>query len=161
MSESLTGRLGMLLGLAVAAAAAAWWLAATQLALAQTMGTAGIAATALAGLWLVRALLLGPFALRAGTVGGWRQGAVSSLALVIAAWPVVVAAASAGTRPATGIVLGEVALLVAGVVLPAVGQGLRSLLRAPGQAMLVGTALGGALAAATWLWGAAWTSTPL
>ncbi len=161
MSDSLTGRLGMLLGLAMAAAAAAWWLAATRLALGQAIGTTGIAASALAGLWLARALLLGPFALRAGALDGWRHGAMSSLALVGAAWPVVIAAASAGTRPATGIVLGELALLGAGLVLPAVGQSLRTLLGSPTRAALAGTVLGGALAAAAWLWGSAWTSSSL
>lgn len=153
----MTSRLGMLLGLAVAAAVATWWLAATRLALGQAMGTAGVAASALAGLWLARAVLLAVFALRAGALGGWRLGATSSLALVVAAWPVVVAAASAGTRAATSIVLAEIALVVAGLLLPAVGQGLRTLLRAPGPALLASTVLGGGLAAAAWLWSAAWT----
>ncbi len=157
MSAPVTSRLGMLLGLAIAAAVAAWWLAATRLALGQAMGTAGLAASALAGLWLARAMVLALFALRAGALGGWRLGATSSLALVVAAWPVVLAAASAGTRPATGIVLAEIVLLAAGLVLPAVGQGLRTLLRAPAPAVLVGTVLGGALAAATWMWSAVWT----
>jgi hypothetical protein len=157
MNDSLPTRLGMLLGLAVAAAAATWWLAATRLALGQAMGTAGIAASALAGLWLARALLLAPFALRAGALHGWRNGTASSLALVIAAWPVVLAAASAGTRAATGVVVGEIALLVAGLVLPAAGHGLRVVLRSPGTAVVAGTVLGGALAAALWMWGTAWT----
>lgn len=153
----MTSRLGMLLGLAVAAAVAAWWLAATRLALGQAMGTAGIAATALAGLWLARAMLLAVFALRAGALGGWRLGATASLAVVVAAWPVVVAAASAATRPAAGIVLAEIVLLAVGLVLPAMGQGLRTLLRAPGPAVLASTVLGGALAAAIWMWSAVWT----
>jgi len=161
VSAPVTSRLGMLLGLAVAATVAAWWLAATRLALGQSMGTAGIAASALAGLWLARAMLLAPFALRAGALGGWRLGAASSLAVVVAAWPVVIAAASAGTRPATGIVLAEIALVIAGLVLPVAGQALRTLLRAPGPAVLAGTVLGGALAAATWLWSRVWTGGPL
>lgn len=156
MSGSHPGRLGMILGLAVAAAAATWWLAATQLALRQSMGTAGLSASVLAGLWFARAMLLAPFALRAGAVGGWGHGAASSLAIVVAAWPVVAAAWSAGTRPATGIVLGEIILLAGATVLPAVGQGLRTLLR-PEIAVLAGTVLGGALAAALWMWGNALT----
>lgn len=158
MSTSRPGRLGMLLGLTVAAAAATWWLAATQLALRQSMSTVALAAALLAGLWLARAMLLAPFALRAGAVGGWRHGTSATLAIVVAAWPVVLAAASAGTRPVTGIVLGELALLVAGTALPAVGHGLRTLLRSPGTAVLAGTVLGGALAAALWMWGTAWSS---
>lgn len=157
MSDSRPGRLGMLLGLMVSAAAAAWWLAATQLALRQSMSTAAVAAVVLAGLWLARAMLVAPFALRAGAIGGWRHGASSSLAIVVAAWPVVVAAASAATRPVMGIVLGEVALVVAAVVLPAAGQGLRTLLRSPGGAVLAGTVLGVALSAALWMWGTVWT----
>ena len=117
MSEARPGRLGMLLGLTLAAAAAAWWLAATQLALRQTMSTAAIAASLLTGLWLARAMLLAPFALRAGAVGGWRHATSATLAIVVAAWPVVLAAASAGTRPVMGVVLGEAALLVAAVAL--------------------------------------------
>lgn len=157
MSNARPGRLGMLLGLSVSAAVATWWLAATQLALRQAVGTAGLAAAALAGLWLARAMLLAPFALRAGAVTGWRTGATSSLAIVLAAWPVVLAAASAGTRAASAIVIGEFALLIAGVTLPAVGQGLRTLLRSPGSAVLASTVLGGALTAALWMWGHAWT----
>lgn len=152
MSASRPGRLGMLLGLTVAATAATWWLGATQLALRQSMSTAALAAALLSGLWIARAMLLAPFALRAGAIGGWRHASSATLAIVIAAWPVVVAAASAGTRPVTGIVLGEVALLIAAVVLPAVGQGLRALLRSPGTAVLAGTVLGGALSAALWMW---------
>lgn len=157
MSASRPGRLGMLLGLMVSAAAAAWWLAATQLALRQSMSTAALAAVLLSGLWLARAVLLAPFALRAGAIGGWQHGTTSSLAIVVAAWPVVVTAASATTRPAMGIVLGEIALLVAAVALPAVGQGLRALLRSPATAVFAGTVLGGALAAALWMWGTVWT----
>jgi hypothetical protein len=142
----------MLLGLMVSAAAAAWWLAATQLALRQSSSTAALAAVLLSGLWLARAVLLAPFALRAGAIGGWRLGTTSSLAIVVAAWPVVVAAASAAARPVLGIVLVESTLLLAAVALPAVGQGLRALLRSPATAVLASTVLGGALAAALWMW---------
>ena len=152
MSEARPGRLGMLLGLTLAAAAAAWWLAATQLALRQTMSTAAIAASLLTGLWLARAMLLAPFALRAGAVGGWRHATSATLAIVVAAWPVVLAAASAGTRPVMGVVLGEAALLVAAVALPAVGHGLRTVLRSSRTAVLAATVLGGTLAAALWMW---------
>jgi len=152
MSEARPGRLGMLLGLTLAAAAAAWWLAATQLALRQTMSTAAIAASLLTGLWLARAMLLAPFALRAGAVGGWRHATSATLAIVVAAWPVVLAAASAGTRPVMGVVLGEAALLVAAVALPAVGNGLRIVLRSSRTAVLAATVLGGTLAAALWMW---------
>jgi hypothetical protein len=158
MSDSRPGRLGMVLGLTVAAAGATWWLGATQLALRQSLGTAALAAALLAGLWVTRAMLLAPFALRAGAIGGWRHGISSSLAIVVAGWPVVVAAASAAAPAVMGIVLGEVALLVAAVALPAVGHGLRALLRSPGSAALAGTVLGGALSAALWIWGTVWIS---
>jgi hypothetical protein len=157
MSDSRPGRLGMLIGLTVAAAAAAWWLGATQLALRQSMSTASLAATLLAGLWLARAMLLAPFALRAGAIGGWRHASYATLAIVVAAWPVAVAAASAASRPVAGVVLGEIALLGAAVVLPAVGQGLRVLLRSPATAVLTATVLGGALSAALWVWGNVWS----
>ena len=156
MNDMPRGRLGMTLGLAVAAAAAVWWLAATRLALAQAMGTTGVADSALAGLWLARATLLAPFALRAGALGGWQRGAMHSLGLVVAAWPVVVAAASAGSRSVPGIMLGEVVLLVVCVACAATGHALRTLLRTAEAATVAGTVLGGALVAATWIWGGAW-----
>jgi hypothetical protein len=157
MSGSRPGRLGMVLGLTVAAAAATWWLAATQLALRQTMSTAAIAASLLTGLWLARATLLAPFALRAGAVGGWRHATSAALAIVVAAWPVVLAAASAGARPVMGVVLGEAALLAVAVALPSVGHGLRTVLRSSRTALLACTVLGGALSAALWMWGTVWT----
>jgi hypothetical protein len=157
MSGSRPGRLGMLLGLMVAATAATWWLGATQLALRQSMSTAAIAASLLTSLWLARAMLLAPFALRTGAIVGWRHATSAALAIVVAAWPVVLAAASAGMRPVMGVVLGEAALLVAAVGLPAVGQGLRTVLRSSRSAVLAGTVLGGALSAALWMWGTVWT----
>ena len=156
MNEPPASRLGTMLGLAVATAAAAWWLAATRLALEQAMDTAGIAASALSGLWLARATLLAPFALRAGALAGWRRGAAGSLGLVIAAWPVVLAAAAASSRPVTGIVLGEAVLLGACLALGATGGALRMLLRPASAAVVTGTVLGGAIAAATWIGGPAW-----
>jgi hypothetical protein len=158
MNDRLHARLGLLLGLIVAATAAVWWLGATRLAIEQSSsGAAAVAGSALAGLWLARAVILAPFALRAGALRGWWQGVAGSLAVVVAAWPVVLAATHAARAPVTAVLLGESALLLACGLLAAAGAALRVLLRPAGNALLVGTTLGGAIAAAAWIWGGAWT----
>jgi hypothetical protein len=158
MNDRLHGRLAALLGLLLATVVGAWWLAGTRLAQEQAMGCAGITGSALTSLWLARAMVLGPFALRTGALRRWQSGALASLALVAAAWPVVVAATFASARPAFAIVLGEVVLLLAGIALAAVGHGLRMLLRQADAAALAGTVLGGALAAGVWSGSTIWSA---
>lgn len=160
MSEALHTRLGLLVGLLVAASAAAWWLGATRLALAQAGSTVGVAGSALAGLWLARATLLAPFTLRAGAAQGARVGLVAAFTLVLAAWPVVLAAANASALPASRLVLAEALLIGGGALLAAVGAALRTLFRSIDGALVIATMLGIAIAVATWTWGGAWLRTP-
>jgi hypothetical protein len=159
VNEALQTRLGLLLGLLAAASAAAWWLGATRLSLAQSGGADGVAGSALLGLWLTRAVLLAPFALRAGALQGARVALVAAIALVLAAWPVVLAAAHASTLPAPRLLLAEALLLGGGALLAAVGAALRTLIRSTDDALAIATMLGIAIAAATWTWAGAWMRT--
>jgi hypothetical protein len=159
VSEAVHTRLGLLTGLLVAATAAAWWLGATRLSLVQAGSTDAVAGSALVGLWLARASLLPPFALRAGATQGARVALVAALTLVIAAWPVVLPAAHASTLPASRLLLAEALLLGGSALLAAVGAGLRSLFRSIDDALIIATMLGIAIAVATWTWGGAWTRT--
>ena len=159
MSEALHTRLGLLIGLLVAATAAAWWLGATRLSLAQAGSTTGVAASALVGLWHARAALLAPFALRAGAAQGARVGLVAAFALVLAAWPVVLAAAHASTLTASRLALAEALLLGGGALLALAAAALRTLFRSLGSVLTVATMLGIAIAIATWTLDAAWLRT--
>lgn len=159
MSEALHARLGLLTGLLVAATAAAWWLGATRLSLVQAGSTAAVAGSALVALWLARAVLLAPFALRAGAAHGARVASLAAAALVVAAWPVVLAAAHASTVPAVRLLLAEALLLGGGAALAVAGAALRTLFRAIGSALAIATILGIAIAVATWTWGGAWMRT--
>jgi hypothetical protein len=159
VSALLHTRLGLLIGLLIAATAAAWWLGATRLALGQAGGTAGIAGNALVGLWLARAIVLSPFALRAGAANGARPALAASLALVLAAWPVGLAAWHASTLPASRLLLAEVLLLAGATLLAIVGAALRTLFRSSQGSLAIATMLGIAISVATWTWGGFWMRT--
>ena len=90
MTVGLQARLGAVVGLALAAMLAVWWLGSTRLALDQGGDTGRAAVVALQALWLTRALALVMLALRVGALHGTRVGAVASLGLVAPAWPLVV-----------------------------------------------------------------------
>lgn len=159
MSELLHTRLGMLIGLLIAATVAAWWLGATRLSLGQAGGTAGIAGNALFGLWLTRAIVLSPFALRAGAANGMRPALAASFALVLAAWPLELAAWHASTLPASRLLLAEVLLLGGASLLAIVGAALRTLFRSRQSSQTIATMLGIAISMATWTWGGLWMRT--
>jgi hypothetical protein len=148
-------RLGFLIGLLIAASAAAWWLGATRVALVQAGGTSAIAQSALIGLWLARATVLAPFALRGAVAGGTRSALAASLALVLVSWPLVVVAWQASTMSAGRLLLGEVALIGGAVLLAFVGTTLHTLFRSTRNALIIATMLGMAISAATWAWAGA------
>lgn len=160
MNEQLQTRVGLLIGLLIAATVGAWWLGATRILLDQAGTTTGIAAGALIGLWLARATVLSPFVLRAGAAQGARPALAASVALVLAAWPVVLAAWHASTVSASRLLLGELLLLGGGALLSFVGAALRTLFRSTRNALTIATMLGVACALATWTWGADWMRTP-
>lgn len=156
MNALLHTRLGFLIGLLIAASAATWWLGSTRIALTQTGGTSAIAQSALVGLWLARATVLAPFALRAGAQGGAGSALVSSMALVLVSWPVVLAAWQASMYSAARLLLGEVALLAGATLLVFAGAMLHTLFRSTRNALIIATMLGIAISLATWAWGGTW-----
>jgi hypothetical protein len=150
MKDSRFDRLSMLLGLALTAVTSTWWLASTRLALEQGTETAVPAGLALLALLNVRAMTLAVLGLHVGTLHGWRHGAATSLLLVAAPWPLVLLAWSASEVPLTRLACGEVALVAACVMLPAVGHGLSRWFARIESAMVASTSVGVAIAAAVW-----------
>jgi hypothetical protein len=156
MSEPRAHRVDAMMGLAVAAAIAAWWLGSTRLALDHGSDASRCADDALQALLLVRVMALAMVSVRVGALRGWRPGVTSGLGLIAPSWPVVVLAWSASTRLATHVALAEVLLLTASVVLPLVGRALHRLLQRAEFAVISGTVLGIALAAASWATRSLW-----
>jgi hypothetical protein len=137
-------------GLACAAAVAAWWLGSTRIALERAADPLRASNDALLGAWLLRAMVLGLLAPRAGVACEGRSAVAAALLLVAPAWPVVVLIGAAGTTPWGTLAAGEIALLLAAVVLPALGAGLRRALGRIDVAEPLATALGVALATLVW-----------
>ena len=160
MNPVPAGRPAAFSGLALAAAAALWWLGSTRLALDDGSDASPRAADALVALWLVRGMALALLSLRAGALRGWRAGAAQSLGLIAPSWPLVVLAWSASTAALTQVALVEGLLLVAGAALPWVGHGLRRVLRRVDLAEATATTLGVALAAALWYLRSLWSLQP-
>jgi hypothetical protein len=155
----LYARLGFLIGLIIAATSAAWWLAGTRGSLVHGGGGSGIAQSALVGLWLARAVVLSPFALRAGVEESARSALAASLALVMTAWPLLLITWQASMIPGSRLLLSEILLLGGGALLACVGAALRTLFRSTRNAVTIATMLGIAISAATWTWGVSWMST--
>ena len=137
-------------GLALAAAIAVWWLGSTRLALDHGTDASHSAADALCALLLVRGMALAVLSVRAGALYGWRRGATAGLGLIAPSWPLVAPAWSASTTSLTQIALAELLLLAGSAVLPLIGLSLRRLLHSAELAVMAGTGVGAALAAALW-----------
>ncbi len=150
MSKAPAHRLDMMTGLALAAAIAVWWLASTRLALDHGSDASRSADDTLQALLLVRITTLAIVSVRVGALRGWFPGVAAGIVLIAPAWPVVVLAWSAGTTPATYVVLAEVLMLAGSAVLPLIGLGLHRLLQRAELAVVSGTVLGIALAASAW-----------
>jgi hypothetical protein len=138
-------------GLALAVAIAVWWVGSTRLALDHGTDTARGAADALKTLWLVRGMALAMLGVRAGSLYGWRRGAKGGLGLISLSWPVVALAWSASAASLALVVLAEVLLLAGSATLPLIGLFLRRSLRRMDAAVMAGTGVGTALAAALWI----------
>jgi hypothetical protein len=156
MSEMPTHRLAAMTGLAVAAAAAAWWLGSTRLALDQGADAGRSAADALRGLALVRGMALAIVSVRVGALRGWRSAVTAGMGLIAPSWPLVALAWSASATSVTHAVLAELLLLAGSVALPLIGLGLRHWLRRADLAVFTGTAVGVALAASVWITRGSW-----
>jgi hypothetical protein len=157
MSEASADRLAAMTGLALAAAAAVWWLGSTRLALDHGADAGRYADDALQALLLVRVTALAMVSVRVGALRGWRPGVTVGLGMVAPSWPVVFLAWSAGTRLVTHVALAEVLLLAGSAALPLVGLGLRRMLQNAELAVVAGTALGTALAASAWVTRGLWS----
>ena len=157
MSEAPAHRLAAMTGLALAAAAAVWWLGSTRLALDHGADASRCADDALQALLLVRVTALAVVGVRVGALCGWRPGATAALALVAPSWPVVVLAWSAGTRSVAHVAVAEAVLLAGSVALPLIGLGLHRLLQRTELAAITGTVLGIALAASAWVARGLWS----
>jgi len=138
-------------GLALAIAVALWWVGSSRLALDHGTDAARGAADALKTLWLVRGMALAMLSVRAGALYGWRRGAKGGLGLISLSWPVVALAWSASAASLTLVVLAELLLLAGSAALPLIGLFLRRWLRRVDFAVMAGTAVGTALAAALWV----------
>jgi len=150
MNESLLQRVAAVTGLALAAAMAVWWRGSARRARGPGAEAARSAGDARNALLLVRGMALAVLCPRIGALRGWRPAVATGLGLIGPSWPVVLLAWSASTAPLAGIALGEVLLLLATVVLPLLGVGLRRWLRPSEIAVIIGTVLGIALSAAVW-----------
>ena len=138
-------------GLALAIAIAVWWMGSTRLALDHGTDAGRSAADALNALWLVRSMALAIFSVRAGALYGWRPGAKAGLGLISLSWPLVALAWSASATSLTQVMLAELLLLAGSAALPLIGLFLRRSLRRVELAVMAGTGVGTALAAALWI----------
>jgi hypothetical protein len=151
MSAMEADRPAAMTGLALAVALAVWWLTSTRLALDHGTDASRSATDGLNALWLVRSMALAMLSVRAGALFGWRRGAKAGLGLIAPSWPLVALAWSAGATPLTRVALAELVLLAGGAALPLIGLFLRRSLRSVELAVVAGTGVGTALAAALWV----------
>jgi hypothetical protein len=114
----MEARAGAALGALYTAVVSCWWLAGTSIAIGRGASASGIAASALAALWLGRALILCVMALRLGA----SASSPRPLALlIVVCWPVLVLMALASGARMVDLVWGEVLLAVGAAVLALAG----------------------------------------
>lgn len=146
----MSARIGFGAGLVLTVVVAAWWLPATRLALLDPGGDpVGLAARAVWVLWLCRALAIALFGPRAGAISGARAGAWATAPLAYVAWPMVALTAAAAVLPWPALLGLEALLLLAALLLPALGATLSRVVPARGAALLASLA-GVLLAGAGW-----------
>ena len=138
-------------GFALAVAIAVWWLGSTRLALDHGTDAGRSAADALSALLLVRAMALSMVSVCGGALYGLRRGAKAGLGLIAPSWPLVALAWSASTTMLAQVAVAELLLLAGSAALPMIGLVLRRSLRRVQLAVIVGTGVGAALAAALWV----------
>jgi hypothetical protein len=147
----MSTRLGLALGLAAALGVAAWWLAASRVAIEGGVDPLATASTALFVLGLLRAMLLAVVAPRAAAVGGYLAGLRMSVPIVSAAWPLVVLAWAASAVSVQRALTVETALLVVAAIASAIGRALARGLRQGPWMEALATATGVAVACCIWL----------
>lgn len=152
----MTTRLGLVLGLLLAGAVGAWWLAATRAALIGGGATATLAGQALFALSVARPMLVSVVGLRMAVLGGFGDGARTALPTLLAAWPLVALAWLASTVSLMHALATEAALVAYALLLAALGHGLGRVLRAGRWPAAAATLLGVALAGGVWLLSGLW-----
>lgn len=156
----MSPRLGLVLGMLLAGAVAAWWLAATRAAIEGGGDPALLAAEALFVLALARSMLVSVVAARAAALDDYAAGVRAALPVTSAAWPLVAVAwlASPDSLPRT--VAMEVALAGYAALVPLAGHATARGLRDRGRAAGVATVVGLVLACGAWLLSSAWRAGP-
>jgi len=151
MNEALPlHRQAAMIGLALAAAIALWWLGSSRLALDSGADPGRSAAAALQALLLVRGLALVLLSVRASAMHGWLAGVTAAFALVAPAWPLVALTFSASTVALAQVAGAECLLLAGCLALPLLGWSLRGALRKAELAELMATVAAAMLAASWW-----------
>lgn len=118
------GRLGAVVGLAIAGTVGLWWLGSTRLALLGGADTARPAAQALLALLLLRGMALALLAPRDGVARGFAPAAWAAATLLAPGWPLAALAWQASAVPAWALLAAEALLLAAAPLLAAAGAGL-------------------------------------
>lgn len=125
----MSTRLGMALGLAVAGVLAAWWLAATRLAILGGVGAELTSAQLLFAALLLRAVLVAVAGPRAAAVGGYVAGLRVCLPIVAIAWPLVALAWLASSQEIARTLAAEAGLLGFAAAAPLAGRGLARMVK--------------------------------
>lgn len=152
----MTARLGMVLGLLLALPVGAWWLFATRVALGSGGATAPLAAEALFVLGAARPMLVSVVGLRMAALGGFGNGARTSLPVVVAAWPLVALAWLASAASLANTLAIEAVLLAHAVLVALLGHGLGRAFRSDRWTVPLATIFGIALAGGAWLLAGLW-----
>ena len=140
----------MALGLAIAGVLAAWWLAATRLAILGGLGAELTSAQLLHAAWLLRAMLVATAGPRAAAVGGYVAGLRVCLPIVAVAWPLVALASLASTQEFMRVLLVEAGLTGFAAAAPFLGRlPARLMKQGPGLESLA-AAVGVLLAVLVW-----------
>ena len=149
-------RLGLALGITLAAAAAVWWLGASRAAIQSGGDTALLAAQALLVLGVLRAMLIAVSAPRVAARYGYSAGLRSAIPIVTTAWPVVALAWMASTDSVARTIMVEGALLCGALVAPVAGHVLARWRRDSASAVPLATLAGVALACCVWVLSIHW-----
>lgn len=152
----MSTRLGLVLGLLLAAAVATWWLVATRVALVGGGATATLATQALFALSVARPMLASVVGLRMAALGGFDDGARTALPVMLAAWPLVALAWLASADSLSRTLTIEAALLSGALLVTLLGHGLHRVVRDDRWRSAIATILGIAIAAGVWQLSGLW-----
>ncbi|NJD30969.1 MAG: hypothetical protein FIB04_03705 [Gammaproteobacteria bacterium] len=148
----MSTRLGLALGLALAAAVVVWWLGASRVAIEGGVATSVLAGNALFVLVLARAMLIALATPRAAAIGGYVAGLRVGIPVVSVGWPVVALAWAASDDGLVRTVASEAVLVACAVLAPLVGRGCARVTRQGPLLEAIATAAGVVVACCIWLY---------